>query len=81
MSQGIAIPAASCLVPIADMYNMAARREDVNVMCNTNKDSTHFECYTTTAIPAGKQVRAATNVNFVKPCSIIYCVLAGFFFS
>ena len=59
VSQGIATPAASCLVPVADMYNMAARREDVNVMCNTNKDSTHFECYTTTAIPAGRQVRAA----------------------
>lgn len=47
---------ASCLVPLSDMFNMAAREEEVNVRCDTNENSTHFECHTTTTIPSGKQV-------------------------
>ena len=47
---------ASCLVPLADLFNMAVRERSSNVKCATNDASTHFECYTLRPVPAGAQV-------------------------
>ena len=52
----VCVCAASCLVPLSDMFNMAKRKEDVNVRCDTNENSTHFECRTTTTVSIGTQV-------------------------
>ena len=38
---------------------MALHQEQVNVVCNTNEASTHFECRTSKHLAAGEQVRAA----------------------
>eukprot|EP00731_Ephydatia_muelleri_P031259 Em0022g773a len=47
---------ASCLVPLADLFNMALHQEQVNVVCNTNEASTHFECRTSKPLAAGEQL-------------------------
>ena len=47
---------ASCLVPVADMLNMAVAEDGNNVVCDTNEASTHFECSTTKPVAAGTQV-------------------------
>mmetsp|Transcript_982 Transcript_982/g.1415 ORF Transcript_982/g.1415 Transcript_982/m.1415 type:complete len:288 (-) Transcript_982:397-1260(-) len=44
---------ASCLVPLADMFNTAFV---TNADCATNKQSTHFECFTTTTVSKGEQL-------------------------
>jgi hypothetical protein len=41
---------ARCLVPFADLVNYC---NDINLECQTNVESTHFECTTTRAIEAG----------------------------
>jgi len=50
------IHTASCLVPVADMLNMAVAEDGNNVVCDTNEASTHFECSTTKPVAAGTQV-------------------------
>ena len=45
-----------CLVPVADMFNMAANEDDVNIECKTNDESMHFECYTTKPVSNNSQV-------------------------
>ncbi|XP_062520678.1 actin-histidine N-methyltransferase-like isoform X2 [Corticium candelabrum] len=45
-----------CLVPVADMFNMAANEDDVNIECKTNDESTHFECYTTKPVSNNSQL-------------------------
>jgi histone-lysine N-methyltransferase SETD3 len=45
-----------CLVPIADMFNMAVDDNQVNVECKTNDESTHFDCYTTQPVPNNTQL-------------------------
>ena len=61
------------------MFNMAKREEDVTVKCDTNEESTHFECRTTTSIPSGKQVHIYRNIHtsscelsFPMPAIIMY---------
>ena len=53
------------MVPLADLFNMALHQEQVNVVCDTNEASTHFECRTSKPLAAGEQVRAV--------CVTCYC--------
>ena len=53
--------AASCLVPLADLLNMARSGEESNTQCGTNENSTHFECYTTQQVGRGTQVGGLTH--------------------
>lgn len=58
---------AAAFVPLADLLNMAAvgagagagaedAAEQANVDCKTNDASTHFECFTLSAVPAGREL-------------------------
>ena len=45
----------SCLVPLADFFNTGGPSQ-LNVDCATNKESTHFECWSTRAIAPGSEL-------------------------
>eukprot|EP00118_Oscarella_pearsei_P020390 m.220822 g.220822 ORF g.220822 m.220822 type:complete len:452 (+) comp39949_c0_seq21:69-1424(+) len=46
----------ACLVPVADLFNMAANERDASIDCKTNDKSTHFECFTVSVVAANAQL-------------------------